>query len=893
MSENYENIRENIHALINQGISLIQKDRYQEATKRLSEARYLACSNSFADEELQALISLSYCVYRSGDKGEGISLIESALKIACELEDTVAQGKCLLNLGVFHRGIDSERAIQYFRNALTSFERTKNYLGVAQSLDNIGNVYMDLGALRSAANYIDLARKAFEKSNEPGELATCLLNGGALLTDMANQGLEEPLTVRPIARKWYEEAFRIFEEVGSPVKAAMCLDSMGLLNRDEGKVDTAITLHRRAIKIFEDFNTPSLLSSGLLNLGNAYERKGDYEAAFRAFKQVRKLKKQLKDEVGIARVCNNEGVLMNTCARYVEASNLLKEAIQIWDELLKKLTDEEFYAKFAELSYISWTEYLYALSKQYEADNDEQSFLTLVTELEKSKARLLRRHIVESSSIAWQENPSLQLLHQEIELRLQISLAGEKRMKLRKQLEEKDLTLEQFDTKMQELISLAQDAFVKLEEIRRGMSKVPSSESSDFYDPRTMLSEIASTTSPPIKPVLVFMLDFPSRNTVGFGVMRDKTMSFKSVKIISDKRITFFNTLNKLHSIRLDKKFSQSDFDSLESDWTEMSCQLGDLLDRGKVLSSLKEGNSLIIFIPFGNWHLFPWEIAACAGGYLGTQHTVVRNYSSTLLNLVRNRVRDKTTMKSRLCAHIYCPHPDELPKSKAETTKVTKVLQDGGFEVVSFEKQQAIREQFIKKTCEDDFCLLHFAGHSYFDFRDSLLSGLWLRPDPNMIGDNGRTTALEIGRRVRFKDMPLIYLSSCKSAVVEVQEGDEPFGLVRAFLLSGASSLVLSNLSVITSSAPDMAKAFYEEILRGSSPAEALCRARLEVFQKAKDGMYKDEGKGHFIHWGPFCIYGDPLAVAFTKVIRSRSVTEERLPSCRLCALFCFFTSP
>ena len=236
-----------------------------------------------------------------------------------------------------------------------------------------------------------------------------------------------------------------------------------------------------------------------------------------------------------------------------------------------------------------------------------------------------------------------------------------------------------------------------------------------------------------------------------------------------------------------------------------------------------------------------------------------MRNYSATLLNLVRNRGQGKTTIESRLRAQIYCPHPEDLPETDKGTTMVASVLQDAGFDVVSFKKQQATREQFIKNAREDDFCLLHFAGHSDYNFRDSLLSGLCLRSDQNLQGDDGRTTALEIGRRLRFKDAPLIYLSSCESAIAQVHEGDEPFGLVRAFLLSGASSLVLSSWQVCASSAPDMAKVFYEEIIEGNSPAEALRRARLEVSQKAHEGKYPETGD--FIHWGPFCVYGDPLA--------------------------------
>ena len=853
VSEDHENTRKRIHALTDQGNQLICAGRFQEATEYLSQAQSLASSNRFAAEELQALISLSACAVYAGDKVLGQSFIERSLKLARDLGDGLAQGKCLLNLGGIHINSEPERAIEYYREALIVYDSVGNFLGIAQSLDNIGMAYNGLGALRSATNYIDRALKAFKKANEPIELAKCLVAAGNLMTDMANEGLEEPTLIRPIAKKHYEKAFRIFQELRSPVYAAKCLDMLGLLSKDEGKPDDAITLHQRAVEIFQRFGNLSLHSSALLHLGSAHVAKKNYEAALQAYAFARQLKEKLHDLVGYANVCHCEGVVMNTCGHYADASGSLKFAVQIKDELVEKVTDEQSRAHFAAQCYKSWSEYLYALSKRCEAEGGEQGVSCLAMELEEGKARLLRRHIAEVSPTAWQENhESLQHLQQEIELRTRISSSGIKRMDLRKKLENKLITPEQFDKQIQRVISSHQTAFFQLQEMRQGTSRAPTSELTTIR-PEDMLSEIGRELPSPIEPTLVFMLDFTSRNAIGFGVIRDKNMSFKTVEIDSDELTTLFAWVERLRSIKPDN------LGSWEIELCELSCRLGDLLHRGEVLKGLKEERSLIILIPHGNWHHFPWEIAACAGGYLGTQFAVVRNYSATLLNSLRDKTRDKATRESRPLAQVYCPHPESLPGSEAEAIRVMNVLRDGAFEVVSFVKQQATREKFIEEAREGDFCLLHFAGHSAYDCVDPLLSALMLRSNQDLPGDDGRTTALEIERRVRFRGAPLVYLSSCESAVVQMQQGDEAFGLVRALLLAGASSLILSNWLVLDSSAPDMATAFYETLLGGSNPAEALRRARREVSQKAHDGKYPQTGD--LIHWGPFCVYGDPLA--------------------------------
>lgn len=858
MSEDSERIRESVHIFINQGIQLIKKDRYIEAIEFLSKAQSIANKCSFKDEELQSLISLSACALSVGDRLKAVSYARRALKVSRDLNDKMAQGKCLLNIGVIYIETDPEKALSHFNEALAVFEEKEYLLGIAQCLDNIGALHQTLGCLRAAANYIDKANLIFKQAGEPIELAKSYMLIGNLMTDMAREGLEEPKTIRPIARDNYEKALHIFEQVKAPVNAASCLDMLGLLCRDEEKFDEAIILHQKASEIYQKYGVKGRLSSALLHLGSTHIKRKDYDAALDAYSKARQLKEELQDTLGYARVCHNEAVAMNECGLHEDATCLLKESLKIREEILERITDEEHRSNYVAQYYSSWSEYLYSLSKVIDSIEQEDKIIFLLSELEKSKARMLRLHLTDISHHNWRENSKfIRLLHEEIKLLNIISSAGDERVSLRERLKTGLLSQEIFDESMKSLISKAQRAFFSLEKIRNRVSNL-SDEKSLVVRKSEIIPDSDEVLRSSIEPIVVHMLDFHQRKALCFIVMHHgHVVSYRIVEMDSEDQEYFLGWLEKLYSGRY-----IYDLDSWEDYLSRISDYLGELLNRGGVLNNLKEENRRIFFIPQGKWHLFPWEIAACPGGYLGTKYALARNYSATLLSMIKQNIISKKGIEKQHMALVFCPEAEDLEWTKIEAKQVSEILQINGIETFEVDKENATREKFIQMIRDRNFSILHFAGHSAFNNKNPLLSALALNPEKNLMEDDGRTTALEIERRVRFKCAPLIYLNSCESAIAEVKEGDEAFGLVRAFLLSGASSLVLASWSVVDESAIDLAKAFYREFSKGRNPAEALRIARCEVSLNARSGKYQLSGQ--FVHWGPFLIYGEPFVSMF-----------------------------
>ena len=148
------------------------------------------------------------------------------------------------------------------------------------------------------------------------------------------------------------------------------------------------------------------------------------------------------------------------------------------------------------------------------------------------------------------------------------------------------------------------------------------------------------------------------------------------------------------------------------------------------------------------------------------------------------------------------------------------------------------------KKVVEDagKFQIVHIASHGQFDPADPLMSGLSLAPSE---GSDGVLRAKEVFAMTLSAD--LVTLSACQTGLGKVTRGDEIIGLNRAFLHSGAHSLLSTLWRVDDMASAVLVKHFYRG-LESSSKAEALRKAQLIVKRRFPHPSY----------WAGFTLVGD-----------------------------------
>ncbi|MBM4271677.1 MAG: tetratricopeptide repeat protein [Deltaproteobacteria bacterium] len=222
--------------------------------------------------------------------------------------------------------------------------------------------------------------------------------------------------------------------------------------------------------------------------------------------------------------------------------------------------------------------------------------------------------------------------------------------------------------------------------------------------------------------------------------------------------------------------------------------------------------------------------------------------------------------------------HFDPLPDTKREADAIGKILTDRlKIRVKSYQGAMAVEDILYRAEHPK---ILHLATHGYFlkeqELKDRDLRGVtikikeeigqggglnmenpMLRSGIALAGVNsslreGRDEGLLSAEKImglRLKGTDLVVLSACETGVGDVQSGEGVFGLKRAFILSGAKTLVMSLWSVPSQETTELMTDFYDHMAKGKSKAEALREANLRMLRKKNNPFF----------WAAFVMVGNP----------------------------------
>jgi CHAT domain-containing protein len=191
--------------------------------------------------------------------------------------------------------------------------------------------------------------------------------------------------------------------------------------------------------------------------------------------------------------------------------------------------------------------------------------------------------------------------------------------------------------------------------------------------------------------------------------------------------------------------------------------------------------------------------------------------YAPSATVLLRHRLTSRLALNSpSSCLAVgYDGRPGEraLRHTEAEALFVANLT--GGEAWVGAE---AKKERLAEQSSEQRW--LHFACHGEFNDESPLDS--WLE-----IGAGERLTAAEVLRGWQLQ-ADLVTLSACQTGVSRVLRGDEPFGLIRAFLAAGARAVLATQWPVEDLPTFLLMQRFYGEL----SSQEANLAAALQAAQ-------------------------------------------------------------
>jgi CHAT domain-containing protein len=161
--------------------------------------------------------------------------------------------------------------------------------------------------------------------------------------------------------------------------------------------------------------------------------------------------------------------------------------------------------------------------------------------------------------------------------------------------------------------------------------------------------------------------------------------------------------------------------------------------------------------------------------------------------------------------------------------------------------REQATEEQ-VKTAKLDEYAMLHFACHGFFDEKSPSHSCLVLALDDDPQED-GFLQMHEIFNLTL--DADLVVLSACETGRGKLMSGEGSVGLTRAFFYAGVRSLVVSQWKVRDESTAELMTKFYGYMRAGKTKPDALRQARLELI-RGDNATWR-----HPFYWAPFILTG------------------------------------
>lgn len=213
----------------------------------------------------------SIAYFYSGDLDSSLLLNQQALEYRTQLKDTLGMAKSLNKIAntYYEMGIH-DKSLKANLSSLEYFEQLDASQFLCQIYTNIGNIYDRTNKVEKGLEYHTLAiKEAKQYNNQPAEAVARINRANDLRV------LERPEE----ARQEYIDVLSLLDELQMTEHKAGVYQGLGVIERGENNIDKAIEYYELSLKFYRDANTKGGISLVLVNLGNCYIDKKEFEKA--------------------------------------------------------------------------------------------------------------------------------------------------------------------------------------------------------------------------------------------------------------------------------------------------------------------------------------------------------------------------------------------------------------------------------------------------------------------------------------------------------------------------------------------------------------------------------------------------------------------------------------
>ncbi len=810
--------------------------------------------------------------FSNGKYAKAKKCIEKSLAIRMEIGDRNGQATDYGILGIVFISLSEyEKAQEHIEKGLAIRMEIGDRVGQAGEYGNLGTVFYSLGKYTKAQEYIEksLAIK-IEIGDRKGE-AVNYGNLGAVFRSLGKYAK---------AQEYLEKALAIRKEIGDREGEAVDYGHLGTVFKYLGEYTKAQEYIEKALAIRMEIGDRNGQAADYGNLGSVIKYFGEYSKAQEHIEKALVIRKEIGDREGEATDYGNLGILFQFLGEYVKAKEYHEKALAIRMEIGDKVGEA---AESGNLG----TTYLYlgecAQAKEYYekavcrdtgySEGESACIHNLFfVELYQGKVQEAFNYLLQSIR-KWEElrvfledNDQFKISFSDVHLNSyhkfsdffcaygnpNDALCVEE---LRRARALADLMAAQYSLGNKQIASYPRLWIENIMKKERNsiclyityrhqdvLVWILKANGSIFFRKIKVNEEIVGVALVPN------LDDFFAKSFRSFGVLPEENCEDRSLNVIEEKLESSLE--ESITALRL----LEDDDDECQN--PESSLSLCYRMVIGPVVDLLEEPE--IIIVPDRSLNQVPFAALSDEGGkYLSETFRIRIVPSLSVLRLIQDSPADYHSQTGALivgdprvglvfykgCLENFKP----LPCARKEAEMVGRLLG----------VQPLLAECATKRAVLDvigSVSLIHIAAHGNAERGEIALAPIVRVASMTPQDDDYLLTMTDISKvRLRAK---LVVLSCCHSGRGQIR-AEGVVGIARAFLGSGARSVLVALWALGDSATEQLMSRFYEHLAHGESASESLHEAmkwmRENDFPKIAD-------------WAPFMLIGDNVKLEFGK---------------------------
>ena len=794
------------------------RSEYHEAKNYFQKALAITVPNGYRITEAAIYGNLGVVVQSLGEYDKAEKYYKRALKISEEIGYRKGEADAYGNLGLlYHYLSQCQKAKEFTERALAIRKKIGDRKGEATDYGNLGILFQSLCEYQKAKEYTEKALKIRKEiGDREGEAA-----------DYGNLGtLFQSLGEYQKAKEYTEEALKIRKEIGDKKGEAADYGNLGTLFQSLGEYQKAKEYTEKALKIRKEIGDKRGEATDYGNLGTLFQSLGEYGEAKEYIDKALKIRKEIGDRRGEAADYGNLGTWFQSLGAYEEAKEHTKRALAIRKEIGDREGEASAYGNLGTV--------FHSLGEPDKAKKHFSDALSIYKDIGHSMGEfktLCGLTVLELAQSNFQEAASY------------LSQSIEKFEKLRHSVKDNDYfkisLLEEHGACpykiLSKLLSISgnHEYSLYIEELRRAraladlMTAQYSAKQAQFSgDPQSLFS-------------------------IHDVIKREANCTFVYLSVDDeDVRIWVLKTSGGIIFRRIQGKNSDSfgNAGSLDLAIQKKCLRLFHKIIIAPVADFLKGPE--IIIVPDSCMYHVPFEALLDEGGrYLSEEFRIRIVPSLTVLKFIQDSPSNYHSSTGALI--VGAPEVSKviyrgeqkilapLPGARKEAEMIGEMLG-----VIPLLGKDATKEAVLEQM--RSVALIHFAAHGDPERGEIALSPV-ITTNSTPQEEEYLLTMADVSKvQLRAK---LVVLSCCHSGRGEIKvEG--VIGIARAFLGSGARSVLVARWALDDESTEQFMKCFYEHLFRGESASESLHEVRKWMRGNSKYSQVKK--------WATFMLIGD-----------------------------------